>query len=125
MKKDYTVSFHTVIIGALETVDKKYKLTLKLMGVPEKLVDRTIRVMAISNIEESGKIWHYHSTGQMISYGNRMKPDSAFNLESGMHLPIHNPDDNQANLYQHVSDDRIDTDHMPIFNFSEDGLLIG
>ena len=79
--------------------------------------------MAISNIKESAKIWHYHSTGQMIRYGNRMKTDSAFNLERGMHLPISNLDDNQANLCQHVSDHRMYTNHISLVDFSEDRLL--
>ena len=118
VKKEFTISLHTVIVGALGTVNRKYTLALKLMGVPAKLIDRTIRAMAISNIEESAKIWHFHSTGQMIRYGNKIRPESAFNLERGLHLPIHNSDN-----YQHVSDDRVDTDHMPVFNFSEDGLL--
>ena len=122
VKKDFTVSLHTVIVGALGTVDKKYTMALKLLGVPNKIIDRTIRAMAISNIEESAKIWHYHSTGQMIRYGNRIKPDSAFNLERGLHLPSYNLDDNLAHD-QHVPDDRVDTDYMPVFNFSEDGLL--
>ena len=51
----------------------------------------------------------------MIRYGNKIRPESAFNLEGGLHLPIHYSDN-----YQHVSDDRVDTDHMPVFNFSED-----
>ena len=40
VKKDYTVSCHTVIVGALGTVDKKYTIALKLMGVPNKLLER-------------------------------------------------------------------------------------
>ena len=60
VKKEFAISLHTVIVGALGTVNKKYMLALKLMGVPAKLIDRTIRAMAISNIEESAKIWHFH-----------------------------------------------------------------
>ena len=39
LKKDYTVYLHTIKVGALGTVDKKHTLALKLMDVPDKLVD--------------------------------------------------------------------------------------
>ena len=93
VKKDYTISLHTFIVGALGTVDKKYTIALKLMAVPAKIIDRTVRAMVISNIEESAKIWHYHSTGQMIRYGSKVKPHSAFTLERGFNITSHDPDE--------------------------------
>ena len=100
VKKDYTVSLHTVIVGALGTVDRRYTMALKLMGIPSSQIDKTIRSMAISNIEESAKIWHFHSTGQMIRFGNRVKPDSAFKLERGLQEPIDDP--THIDSYQQV-----------------------
>ena len=38
-------------------MDRKYTIALKHMGIQNSQIDRTIRAMALSNIEESAKIW--------------------------------------------------------------------
>ena len=92
------------------------------MGIPSSQIDRTIRAMALSNIKESAKIWHFHSTGTMVRFGNRVQPDSAFNLERGLQDPIIDPKAPTIDDLQ-IPDTTIESAHRPVFDFSVDELL--
>ena len=83
---DYSISVHTMIVGSLGTVDPQYLIILKQIGVNKDQILQTVKAMAISNIEESAKIWYTHSTGVPIRYGNHVISEKLAVLRRGIQM---------------------------------------
>ena len=83
---DYSISVHTMIVGSLGTLDPKYLIILKQIGVNTDQILQTVKTMAISHIEESAKTWYTHSTGIPIRYGNHVSSEKLAVLRRGIQM---------------------------------------
>ena len=75
-----------MIVGSLGTVDPKYLIILKQIGVNKDQILQTAKAMAISNIKKSAKIWYTQSTGIPIRYGNHMNSEKLAVLRRGIQM---------------------------------------
>ena len=69
--KDHSVELFTLIIGSLGTISSNASNILIKIGIPESDVGNLLRFCAISNIEHSSKIWHYHHSGNLIQFDSK------------------------------------------------------
>ena len=67
VKPKYSVELKTLIIGSLGSIPSETFTIIRKLGISEIKLKQIAKSLAITAIQHSAKIWHYHSSGILLN----------------------------------------------------------